>query len=196
MVQLNFGHVEEIDPEAVADFAPPGEYICEVIAAKQNTSDAGIPSFRFGLKVVEGEHEKSLAAFDGLYFTNEKAYEISKYKLKRLGFDVSGDLDVEASDLNGRFVVVKTEPDPSCPECKGWTKRGETKGMLVCQKLECGKVFPVAAADMSKTKVAYGGYKEYTGEPRQPSGDGTDFDPAKIEAGGGKATNPAEEVDF
>lgn len=182
MVRLNLGTVDDSSVEKGGDAIPLGEYVCEVVGAEEKHTQAGQPYFNFGLKVVEGEYTGRYLGFDKLFFS-ERAIKRAKYILTRLGFDTSGDLDIEAESLNGHFAIVKNKHTPKCPACNYDVAPAETKGLVKCTHDTCTWV---GKSDQTKpvSEPDYSGYTKLDGAPRTASPKDTDFNPAELEGGG------------
>lgn len=200
-MRLNFGNTSDKDIER-GSRAPAGKHVCEVIECKSKTSSSGSEYFNLTLKVVEGEYAGQIAGFDKIFFHTDGVLKRAMFILRRLGFDVdAGELDVEAEDLEHKFVVITTANQPKCPLCSwGVKKTEEDARRLACENGNCTWTGTIEEA-AQLPEVKYNGYEAYNGKPLTPSESPGDFnfganakDGEKGEKGapGGK---PAAETD-
>ena len=141
-MRVNFDGVDDSDV-GVSKSIPPGEYLCVVqdAQAKNETGADGNPQISYSLRVIEGEHKDMTAGYDRIFFHNDACLKRAKFILRRLGFEVEGELDIDPEEMNNRQVKVKTKLTPKCPDCK-WDvvasgKDGEGKVLAKCKKNEC-----------------------------------------------------------
>ncbi len=111
-MKLDFSAVD--DTESFVSI-PEGTYLCRIAEVREGRTREGSPRWGLRLEVAEGEHAGRTAAWDGLTFS-ERGLPRVKQVLARLGFDVSGTLDLHPSDLMGlrarvQFVTEERE-DP------------------------------------------------------------------------------------
>mgnify|MGYP005733301079 CR=1 FL=1 len=93
---------------------PPGRYLCHVVEVRPRFRTDGAEQWSIRWQVLEGECAGRLAAWDTLTFS-ERALSRAKFVLDVLGFDVSGRLRLESSELIGRrawvSVILEDGPD-------------------------------------------------------------------------------------
>jgi len=77
---------------------PEGTYLCRIAEVRPGLTREGSPRWGLRLEVREGEYAGRTAAWDGLVFS-ERGLPRVKQVLGRLGFDVSGTLDLQPDDL-------------------------------------------------------------------------------------------------
>ena len=85
---------------------PEGVYVCRIAEIREGVARNGSPRWALRLEVADGEYAGRTAAWDGLHWSERGLPRVKKI-LARLGFDVSGTLDVEPADLEGRRVKVQ-----------------------------------------------------------------------------------------
>lgn len=193
MPHLNFGNTSDEDIGR-GSRAPAGKHICEVIECKSKVTSSGSEYFNMTLKVVEGEYAGEIAGFDKIFFHTDGVLKRAMFILRRLGFDVdAGELDVEAEDLEHRFVVVTTANQPKCPLCSWGVKKSEEDARrFICENGHCTWTGVAEEAAMLP-EVKYNGYEAYNGAPLTPSESPGDFsyganakEGEKAGAGGGE----------
>lgn len=108
----DFSEVDEAE-----DYSPPpaGDYLCYVADAtdeyengQKRISRNGDEMWNIKLEIGDGDYAGRYI-YDNLVFAAGKAMGRVKYVLKRLGFDISGKLDINPEDLIGRPCILTTE---------------------------------------------------------------------------------------
>jgi hypothetical protein len=111
-MQVDFSRVEDVESFVSI---PEGVYVCRLADVREGVTKDGSPRWSFRLEVAEGDHSGRTAAWDGLNWS-ERGLPRVKQILQRLGFDVSGPLDIQKDDLLGRRVraqlCVEEREDP------------------------------------------------------------------------------------
>jgi hypothetical protein len=102
-MQIDFSRIEDLESFASV---PEGSYVCRVGEVREGVTRNGSPRWALRLEVAEGDHAGRVAAWDGLVWS-ERGLPRVKQVLARLGFDVSGPLELEPADLVGRQVRVQ-----------------------------------------------------------------------------------------
>lgn len=104
-INVDFSEIPGLEP------FPEGEYLAEIVSAKEGVSGTGNPKIDIRWKVLGGEFE-GRQVFDTLAFA-ESALWRTKLVLQRLGWDKDFAGDLEAEDLLGKVatIVVGTEPE-------------------------------------------------------------------------------------
>lgn len=104
-MRLDFSAIE--DTESFVSI-PEGTYLCRIAEVRETSTRDG--SLRWGLRleVVEGEYAGRTAAWDGLIFS-ERGLPRVKQVLGLLGFDVSGTIEINPSDLLGLQVQTQCQ---------------------------------------------------------------------------------------
>ena len=150
------------EPETDLVTVPPGRYLCRVRQVhERRTRDGASVQWAVVLDVAEGTHAGHLAAWDNLTFSDRGLPRV-KLALRAFGFDVSGVLDLEPGEMQGRRAVVE----------------------LVEQQW----VNPDTGHTTRRLGVPYAGYAHATtwdGDPGAPEG------PAEAEGAGGPGTAAA-----
>ena len=77
---------------------PEGIYLCRVADVRATSTREGSPRWGLRLEVVEGDYAGRTAAWDSLIFS-ERGLPRVKQVLARLGFDVSGTIEIVPNDL-------------------------------------------------------------------------------------------------
>ena len=103
-MRVDFTNVEDVSYVSV----PEGTYACRVADMRERSTRDGSPRWSFRLIVIEGEFAGRTASWDSISWT-ERGMGRSKHVLSRLGFDVSGVIDVDAEDLVGKYARVRIE---------------------------------------------------------------------------------------
>jgi len=98
-MKLDFSSIE--DAESYVSI-PEGTYVCRVAEVRENRTRDGSPKWGLRLEVAEGEYAGRTAAWDSLVFS-ERGLPRVKHVLARLGFDVSGLVEIHPTDLLGRL---------------------------------------------------------------------------------------------
>ena len=106
MPKIDFSKVEDVQ-----DYTPlaDGKYLCKLSEVEESETQYGDEMFKLRFEVVQGEHTGRII-FDNMVFS-EAAMKRVKLICSRLGLDVSGEIDVKPSMLEGRkcYVSVITE---------------------------------------------------------------------------------------
>ncbi|MDF1838659.1 MAG: hypothetical protein P1V35_12385 [Planctomycetota bacterium] len=144
---------------------PPGQYPCILVDARLHVSRDGSPRWGVHWKVLSGILAGKTAAWDNLNWS-ERGLPRVKQVLKLLGFDVSGVLELEPSDLLGCKALVQVAKEAYEDELTG-------------QRIE-------------RLSVPYNGYEaleedpggapEWHGEGARDQGDGDGMDPESAAA--------------
>ena len=101
--------------EMAGDFTPvpDGSYLCEVAEVRDRNEDGGSletqhgdDMFRIRFEIVRGPYA-GRNIWDNMVFS-EKAYPRVRLMCKRMGIDISEDVDVTPQLLMGRQVIVTT----------------------------------------------------------------------------------------
>ncbi len=103
-MKFDFSGVEDVESYVSV---PAGVYLCRIAEVREGLTRDGASS-RWGirLEVAEGDLAGRTAAWDGLVFS-ERGLPRAKQVFQRLGFDVSGTLELESADLVGMKVRVQ-----------------------------------------------------------------------------------------
>ena len=106
MPKIDFAKVEEIH-----DFTPlpDGKYLCKLTEIEEAETQYGDEMYKLRFEVMEGEHTGRII-FDNMVFS-EAALKRVKLICSRLGFDVSGELEITPDILKNRtcYISVTTE---------------------------------------------------------------------------------------
>lgn len=139
MPRLNFGNVPDAD-----DFSPlpEGKYLCQLKEIEESLTQNGDEMWNLRFEVVEGEY-RSRVIFDRMVFS-ESTIALSRVKFicKRLGLDVSGEVNLVPDLLLRRtgYVSVETE---EYTDRKGRTKKRNVvpfTGYEECEKIPSEKL--------------------------------------------------------
>ena len=102
-MRVDFSEVVDVE-EFVS--VPEGTYSCRLCDVHESTTRDGNPRLWFRLVVDSGDHAGKLAAVDGISLT-PRAMSRAKHVLDKLGFDVSGEVELTPESLDGRRVQVQ-----------------------------------------------------------------------------------------
>jgi len=133
-MQIDFSTVEDVESFVSI---PVGTYVCRVAEVREAQTREGSPRWGLRLEVAEGEYAGRTAAWDGLVWS-ERGLPRVKTILGRLGFDVSGHLEIESSELVGRQAIVQLELEE--------------------------REDPLSGRRVSRLRVPYMGYETVSGE--------------------------------
>ncbi len=101
-VQIDFSHVE--DAESFVSI-PEGRYRVRIAEVREGETKNGHLRWALRLEVSDGEFAGRTAAWDGLVWSERGLVRV-KHVLSVLGFDTSGELEVQSSQLLGREAEV------------------------------------------------------------------------------------------
>lgn len=107
MPRFDFSKVDQKDSFVSV---PAGAYTCRVAEVRLGAARDGSERWSLRLDVVEGEHAGRMAAWDSLTWS-ERGVSRVKRVLGALGFDVTGELEVEPEDLKGLCARVQVFPE-------------------------------------------------------------------------------------
>lgn len=102
-MQVDFSLVEDVESYVSV---PEGTYLCRVAEVREGLTRDGSPRWALRLEVAGGEYAGRTAAWDGLPWS-ERGLPRVKQVLAMMGFDTSGRLEIEASDLVDRQIRVQ-----------------------------------------------------------------------------------------
>ena len=106
MPKIDFSKVEDVQ-----DYTPlaDGKYLCKLSEIEESETQYGDELWKLKFEVVEGEHTGRYI-FDNMVFSSA-AMKRAKFICSRLGLDVSGEMEIKPSMLEGRkcYVSVITE---------------------------------------------------------------------------------------
>ena len=106
MPKIDFSKVDDVQ-----DFSPlpDGKYLCRLSEIEESSTQYGDEMWKLRFEVIQGEHIGRFI-FDNMVFS-EAALKRVKLICSRLGLDVSGEIDLTPSLLEGRkcYVSVLTE---------------------------------------------------------------------------------------
>ena len=112
-MQCDFSQVDNVD---VYQSIPEGSYVCRIAEVRPGLTREGSPRWGLRLEVVEGDYAGRTAGWDNLSWS-ERGLPRVKGVLERLGYDVSGPLEIAPDDLVGRRVraqfQVEEHEDPT-----------------------------------------------------------------------------------
>jgi hypothetical protein len=99
----DFSSVEDVESYASI---PEGVYLCRITDVRDGVSRDGSTRWALRLEVVDGDYAGRTAGWDGITWS-DKGLRRVKHVLDKLGFDVSGRLEVHRGDLLGRQARVQ-----------------------------------------------------------------------------------------
>jgi hypothetical protein len=102
-MNIDFSSVEDVESFVSV---PEGVYQCRVAEVREGLARDGSTRWALRLEVVEGAHAGRTAAWDGLTWS-ERGLRRVKHVLDKLGFDVSGRLELSSNDLVDRQARVQ-----------------------------------------------------------------------------------------
>lgn len=106
-MQIDFSAIQDVQNFVSV---PPGTYLCRIAEVRLGATQDGSPRWSLRLEVADGDYAGKTAAWDGLHWTERGMPRVKKV-LARLGFDVSGTLDLQPDDLVGRRVQAQLQPE-------------------------------------------------------------------------------------
>ena len=114
-VRVDFGRVEDVQ-----DFAsiPAGTYAVRIAEVREGVTKDGSPRWSFRLEVLEGTYVGRTAAWDSISWS-ERGLRRAKHVLGKLGFDVSGEIEVHGAQLVGLEAVAEITMEEWYDEANG-----------------------------------------------------------------------------
>ena len=103
-MRMDFTNIEDVSYVSV----PEGTYLCQLADLRERSTRDGSPRWSYRLVVKEGEYAGRTAAWDSVSWT-ERGLGRAKHVLSKLGFDVTGVLEVDAEQLVGRCASVRIQ---------------------------------------------------------------------------------------
>lgn len=104
MPKVDFSKYDEADGFTPI---PDGQYEVEVDKVEERSTHGGDEMWGLRLKITKGEYENRFI-FDNMVFS-ANAMKRVKLICSRMGFDVSGEVDLKPDMLLGRRCIVETE---------------------------------------------------------------------------------------
>lgn len=139
-MKLDFSTIEDFESFASI---PEGIYTCRVAEVREATTREHAVRWALRLEVAEGDYAGRTAAWDGLIFS-EKGLPRVKHVLAVFGFDVSGTLDLQASDLQGARARVQLVIEDHVDKLTGIHRRRLRVPYAGYEPAEPGLQFPAA----------------------------------------------------
>ncbi len=99
------------DQDKMKDFVtvPAGTYLCRVAEVTRGTTRNGDERWGIRLIVAEGEFVGTLAAWDGIVFSERGRFRARRI-LAAMGLPSSGRVSIEPEDVLGKQVFVEVRP--------------------------------------------------------------------------------------
>ena len=117
MPRVNFA---DVDDNTGFTPIPDGQYKACVEKVEERTTKKGDAMWSVEWRIVEGQY-LGRKIFDNLVFS-DKGYSRVKLLLKRLGFDVTGELDCQSEMIHGKQALITVYTD-SYPDKDGNEKK-------------------------------------------------------------------------
>lgn len=102
-MNIDFSAVDDVESFVSV---PEGIYLCRVAEVREGLARDGSTRWALRLEVVDGQYAGRTAGWDGLTWS-ERGLRRVKHVLDRLGFNVSGRLEIGYQDLVGRVARVQ-----------------------------------------------------------------------------------------
>ena len=102
-MQIDFSTIQDVESFVTV---PEGVYDCRISEVREGSTRDGSPRWAIRLEVADGDFAGRTVAWDGLAWSERGLPRVKKV-LERMGFDVSGPLDLAPGDLQGRLVRVQ-----------------------------------------------------------------------------------------
>jgi len=102
-MQVDFSAVQNVDSFVSI---PEGAYVCKIAEVRPGLTREGSPRWAIRLDVVEGDFAGRVAGWDGLVWSERGLPRVKEF-LQRLGFDVSGLVDLDPQDLVERRILAQ-----------------------------------------------------------------------------------------
>jgi hypothetical protein len=106
-MRFDFSRVEDIESFVSV---PEGTYVCRVADVREGLSRDGSIRWSLRLEVAEGEYAGRTAGWDGLTWSDRGIHRVKRV-LQVLGLDVSGELELQPSDLIGLRIRAVFESE-------------------------------------------------------------------------------------
>ena len=111
-MRFDFSQVEDVESFVSI---PEGSYPCRVAEVREGLARDGSVRWALRLEVLDGEYAGRTAGWDGLTWSDRGVLRVRRV-LEVLGFEVSGEVDLQPADLVGRCVraefVAEEREDP------------------------------------------------------------------------------------
>lgn len=102
-MRVDFSVIQDIESFVSV---PEGEHVCRIAEIREGATRDGSPRWSLRLEVADGDYAGRTAAWDALNWS-ERGLPRVKEILSRLGYDVSGTLDISPADLMDVWVRVR-----------------------------------------------------------------------------------------
>jgi hypothetical protein len=111
-MRFDFSQVQDIESFVSI---PEGSYACRVAEVREGLARDGSVRWSLRLEVLDGEYAGRTAGWDGLTWSDRGVLRVQRV-LEALGFAVSGEVDIQPTELLGRQVraafVAEEREDP------------------------------------------------------------------------------------
>ena len=149
MPKIDFSHIDDVQ-----DFSPlpDGEDPCRLSEIEEASTHSGDEMWKLKFEVVDGEYTGRYI-FDNLVFS-DAALKRVKLVCSRLGMDVSGEIDLTPSLLEGRTCLISTEIE-EYEDNEGRTKRRNTVPFAGYERADAQDISAAPTADLSEEKLPF-----------------------------------------
>ena len=106
-MRFNLGKV--VDRDSFVS-VPEGTHLCRVAEVRPGLSRDGSQRWSYRLEVAAGEYAGRTAAWDSLTWSERGVIRVKRV-LAAFGFDVSGEVELEAHDLVGLQALVQVQKE-------------------------------------------------------------------------------------
>lgn len=111
-MRFDFSQVQDVESFVSI---PEGSYPCRVAEVREGLARDGSVRWSLRLEVLDGEYAGRTAGWDGLTWSDRGVLRVQRV-LEAMGFQVTGEVDIEPSELLGRQVratfVAEEREDP------------------------------------------------------------------------------------
>jgi hypothetical protein len=106
-MQVDFSEIEDVESFVSI---PEGSYVCRIAEVRPSATRDGSPRWGVRLEVAEGDYAGRTAGWDGWIWSPRGLPRVKRI-LQCLGYDVSGTLDVDPEDVQGRRIRAQFLPE-------------------------------------------------------------------------------------
>ena len=149
MPKIDFANVDDVQ-----DFSPlpDGEYLCRLAEIEEASTHAGDEMWKLKFEVADGEYAGRYI-FDNMVFS-EAALKRVKLICSRLGIDVSGEVELTPSMLEGATCIIRTEIE-EYEDNEGRTKRRNVVPFAGYERADNAVSASAPASDLSEEKLPF-----------------------------------------
>ena len=149
MPKIDFANIDDVQ-----DFTPlpDGEYLCRLAEIEEASTYNGDELWKLKFEVTDGEFAGRYI-FDNMVFS-EAALKRVKLICSRLGIDVSGEIDLTPSMLEGATCYITTEIE-EYEDNEGKIKRRNTVPFAGYEHIDSQEKETASSSELSEEKLPF-----------------------------------------